>query len=175
MSDDEDDRDHRGRRRPDLDPEALADMRYRAESERMTDRTRLMKPAVGSGYPPVFVTSWKCRHPKCEALVDVTQDTVDTLAVFNAELVRRGEREIPTNAIVLCDEHRDLAAYYRVEAVKKRHVRLRDAIQQLKASDSPRSEHALIEECRACHHPDVDGLLQSLTDKLGKKPRGKPL
>ena len=151
-----------------IDPEIIADLRLRAYTER--DRSRSGEAVYA---PPVFVDRWECRHPQCSTLVDVTPDAVEHLAMFNAELTRRGERLIPTDAIVLCDDHRKLAADYRVGALSKKHDKLRGAIKTIRDSKAPRREAEAIKICQDCHHPDLEGLLQAVESRLSGGKGGK--
>ncbi len=154
-----------------LDPEVIADLRLRAQTERERGNRAAAAPVWT---PPVIVDSWPCRHPQCSVRVDVTQDVVDQLAVFNGYLRRRNERPIPTDAVVVCDTHRLALTAYRTEQLDKKRTAMTEAVQKLKASPNARAEHELLAELKRMHHPDIDGLLQSLEAKgAGDAPTGK--
>lgn len=79
-------------RDPITDPEALADLRRRSDSEH--DRTRTREPAFG------IVEQWPCAD--CGAMVGVGQLALDVRDSLNRELERRRQPPIPKRA--LCDE-----------------------------------------------------------------------
>lgn len=143
-----------------MDPEILADLQLRASSE----HARPAAP-MPSWSAPTVVDRWKCRHPRCSRMVDVTPDAVEYRAMFNAMLLARREAPIPQDAIVVCDEHRVELADYKAEYLRKQNERLKANIQRLKACRDPEGETELIAAIRADHHPDVGGLVQSLADK----------
>lgn len=144
-----------------LDPEVIADLKLRESSTR--DKTRTGEVEWTS---PVLVESWKCRAPRCSNVVEVTQDVVDQHRVFNGYLQDRGERDIPTDAIVLCPDCKKLAASYRNEALLERNRQMTADVQHMKASPDPRNEHDCLRRLRANHHPDIDGLLDVLVRRL---------
>lgn len=160
------------------DPEVLADLRLRASSMHDSSRTRAVD--VNQLWQrPVLVTEWRCRFPDCRVMVGMDQDAVDRLERFNAELARRrarGEADahpIETHQIMICDAHKRLFDEKRAHRLRERVVELRDAIQQIKASSDPRNEKALIEILHKRHHPDVDGLLQAIEERIGTKGKTK--
>lgn len=165
----------------DEDPEVLADLRLRESSA--YDRERARPVDISKLWsPPVFVAEWRCRFPgpkspapPCRVMIPVSSDDVERLQIHNDELSRRGEQPIETHEVMLCDAHRKLAAEYRAKRLPELHTKLRDAIQKLKQSNSPRIEKELIETLHKLHHPDVEGLLQALEEKLGSKRKGRAL
>lgn len=59
---------------------------------------------------------WPCRIPGCRERCGVTQTAIETLALFNAEIVRRSRRAEPTiesDEVMLCAEHAHLIDYSR--------------------------------------------------------------
>jgi len=74
------------------DPEVLADLRRRSDSER--DRTRTREPMFG------IVEHWPCAD--CGEMVGVGQLALDVRDTMNRELERRRQPLIPKRA--LCDE-----------------------------------------------------------------------
>lgn len=151
------------------DPEVVADLQLRSSSEYDRGRSR-GNPSL-TYQRPVFVATWPCRHPRCPERVPVTQDTVDQLETFNGYLTRREERHVGVEAVVVCFDHSKLLDVHRVDSLQKRHARLNETIRAIKASNNPRSETELIKQLNADHHPDVDGLLSSLTGTTPKKRR----
>lgn len=75
-------------RDPITDPEILADLRRRADSERDTTRAR----PVG-WTSPAIVEHWPCSG--CAAMVGMTRDAIDLHAMFNAQLERRRDKPLP--------------------------------------------------------------------------------
>lgn len=146
----------------DLDDEVLADLALRDATELDTTRTR---PAIYSWDKPKFVTLWRCRVPGCGEFVPTTQDAIDELAVFNRELVRRGEQPIDEHQVMYCDSCR---LRLKASAPARRHgqvERMADAIRKLKASQDPLTERELVAQIRKWGHPDVDGLVTTLAAK----------
>lgn len=145
----------------DEDPEVVADMQLRAS-------TAASRPAapMPEWTPPPVVDRWVCRHPRCSRMVEVTPDAVEYRDMFNRQLAARGEAPMSTESIVVCDEHRRELADFKVEYLRRQSERLRLNIQRLKASRDPERETEIIAEIRRDHHPDVEGLVQSLADKI---------
>jgi len=118
-------------RLPGLDPEVLADLRFRDDSER--DRTRsslvccddckhhvrdhdcsvgpcrkcecqeFVRGGGPSWSPPAIVEHWPCRGG-CNAMVGVTREAVDARNAGNAMLARRREKPIGRHEVVWCDD-----------------------------------------------------------------------
>ena len=152
------------------DPEVVADLRLRAATERDDSRSRLTPAQLLAWKPDAPVAQWHCRHPSCASLVDVTQEAVDTLATMNGRLRSLGEREIPTDAVMLCEPHRNLMHRILEEKHGEQRVELAECVKRMRQSPAPRNEHDLIKRMTALHHPDVTGLIESLAAKLEKKP-----
>jgi hypothetical protein len=87
-------------RLPGLDPEVLADLRRREESERDPSRSRT-DPT--SWTPPAIVEHWPCRGG-CNTMVGVTREAVDARNAGNAMLARRREKPIGRHEVVWCDD-----------------------------------------------------------------------
>lgn len=147
-----------------MDPEVRADLELRDSS--MRDRTRSRGAGIYDWKPPVAVETWPCRRPNCDGEYPVDSDAVEYLAMFNGQLATRGEIPIARSEIGYCQACRD--EYKRSAPDRRRGQvdRMREAIQKLKASPDPDNEHDLIRQIRDWHHPDVDGLLKTLRDKL---------
>lgn len=155
-----------------IDPEVLADLQLRAASEHDTSRSRGTTAPMGS-WPPVFVVDWKCRNPRCEAGVPVTGDVVERLAIFNEHLRQRGERPIPHDAVLVCEEHHAELRAWRDRKLRERTDALADVIRQLKASSAPAKEAALIARLSELGHPEPHLLMAALDAKSrGGKRRG---
>lgn len=154
-----------------FDPEVARDIQLREDSRRDFARTR--GRGVYDWQPSPVVGKWKCRVPVCTNFVDVTEQAMETWALFNRELRRRGEAPIETSKVLYCP--RCLAEYKRTAPDRRRGQvdRMGDGIRQLKASPDPSSEHELIKQLEQWGHPDVHGLLQILTAKP-KKQTVKP-
>lgn len=171
------------------DHEAIADIVYRDRSERERERARPESlGAMRFGGDGAIVASWRCRYPgpkspaaPCRVMLDVTQEAVDQLAMFNAEIARRGEESpIPTHEVMVCDAHRKLLADYERDTLPakrmQRQIEMAEAIRKLKESNHPRKEHELLSVLEKRRHPDVEGLLQTLESKLTtKNGRGNKL
>lgn len=82
-------------RDPITDPEVLADLRRRNESERDTTRTR-----PGAWTRPAIVEHWPCKG--CGVMVGMTRDAIELHAMFNRQLERR--RESPLSERALCPD-----------------------------------------------------------------------
>lgn len=156
----------------DLDPEVVADMQKRDASER--DRTRA-RSAVGFGgnawTSPKFVGKWRCANPECAALVDITEEAFEALCTFNGKLRSDNQQPLDTNKIARCPECVAKIQVIREEKQHERREQLAYAIQQLKQSRDPRNERDLVEKIKKLHHPDVEGLLESLCGDNGKPTR----
>lgn len=145
-------------RREEADPEVIADLQLRAR----TQRERRSVIADLAWQAPIFVASWKCRHPKCDERVAVTQDVVHQLEAFSAELVRRGGRPIPADSVLVCATHEAAVRGFRAEKLREQHVRLAANIRELKQLESPGISVDLLAKIRADHHPDVEGLIGAI-------------
>lgn len=159
-----------------MDPEVLADLKLRAATEYDRTRSRPSRDSIGTWQPDPIVAGWRCRNDKCPEVVPVTQETIDRAEIFDRELVRRGEMPIDRKATVFCEACvRRFAASRGV--VKRNAVdELAQVIAKIKASPNPRNEHTLLEQLRKRHHPDIDGLLQSLEgpqDGVTRRAKGK--
>src|SRR5262245_1613089 len=120
--------------------------------------------------PPTLVATWPCRNASCAVPVEITQDTVDNLAMFNRVLAERDERPIPESAVMLCDACAARRREKLVESAQRLRERTAEPIRELKASPTPRQEHRAIRELSQLGHPDVTGLLAALEEKLVGKP-----
>lgn len=153
-----------------IDPEVLADLQLRKASEYDSTRTRGL--GVYAWKPPADVAQWPCRRPGCGAMVGVTQDTVDYLAMTNRWIAegrlvdQLDKRPLASDAVVLCADCRVLLEKMREEKSAARRAETRDLVQRMKASPNPRNEHELIKRLSQLHHPDVTGLIESLAAKL---------
>jgi hypothetical protein len=154
-----------------MDPEVLADLQLREQS--VHDHTRSRREA--SWVPPVFVLDWKCRHPRCDARVPVTGDVVERLAKFNEHLATRGERPIPCDAVLLCDEHRDEMHQIIGVKLRERTDELRGVIKLLRASKDPMKEAALIARLSELRHPEPALFLAALSARVGSAKKRGPL
>lgn len=155
--------------REDLDPEALADIELRNRS--MRDRSRGSELPVY--VPPVLVADWKCRG-NCGASVSVTQDALDRLAIFNAELTRKGDAPLDANRIVFCDACKARGMSMAPESNRNKTERLAGVIRKLKASRRPEEERELMLQLDALGHPDTAGLVAAIRARLDAKSiRGK--
>jgi hypothetical protein len=85
-------------RLPGLDPEVLADLRLREQSERDPSRSRVDPTAWTE---PAIVEHWPCRGG-CGTMVGVTREAIDALASSNAMLARRREAPIAKTKVVWC-------------------------------------------------------------------------
>jgi len=149
----------------DEDPEVRHDRMLREESMRDTSRTR--GKGIYDWKPPVFVCHWQCRG-KCGAMVGITQDTIDHLEQFNRYLERRGEPPIDTTKTVFCDACIKYGKSLQGDNNRNRVDALAELIRELKNSIAPDRERDLIERIRKAGHPDVDALVQVLTEKRAK-------
>lgn len=147
----------------DEDPEVVADRRLQAA----TIRQRGGKHEGASYRPPVIVAEWPCRA--CKKPYGVTEDAVEAYETWNRELARRGDVPLDSKAIVFCDSCR---AVYTDTAPSRRRgqvERMRPVIQQLKRSNSPEQEYALLKQLDAWGHPDVPGLVGAIRARLEGK------
>jgi hypothetical protein len=159
-----------------LDPEVLADLRLREATLR--DPTRTKRDQAVRWDPPEVVTTWPCRNKACQWPVDVTQSAIDSFNLFNAILVKRGEPALSTTEIVVCDECRKKLEQHKAGLNYERRDEMRELIRRLKASKDPRKDPrketellALLEKRR---HPDIPGLLESLSTAKARKRAPRP-
>ncbi|HVY79877.1 MAG TPA: hypothetical protein VG994_02755 [Steroidobacteraceae bacterium] len=146
------------------DPEVAADAAKQRASIRDTTRTRQPVRPIGGA----IVAQWRCLAEGCTEQCDVTEDAVFALETCNAELARRGEAPIAPAAF--CAQHEALRVDIRANRQAERREQMAKTIAQLKASEKPHGETALIALLRRQGHPDVDGLLAALAEH---KPRRK--
>ena len=79
-------------RAPITDPEILADLRRRNDSERDQSRTRPLGWTA-----PAIVEHWPCAS--CNAMVGMTRDAIDLRAMYNRVLARRRDRPLEKRAL----------------------------------------------------------------------------
>lgn len=164
----------------DEDPEVVADLQLRASSEHDRSRTRA---AAYDWKRPEVIGQWKCRA-QCGRFCDVTQDTMEALAMWNRELKRRLEAPLDINTILWCDpcakEKRRLSDGLRREKVD----RTADVIRQIKDDvagvryrdkdgDHVVTRGKAIELLATWGHPDIAGFRQALAESSApsKKPK----
>lgn len=145
------------------DPESLADLALRSETEHDTSRTR-KEPSWSR---PKITDQWPCRT--CGEPVDVTAEAHDALNVFDRILAERGEQSLDTNAIMFCNACRDKHRASAADRRSRENAALKALIVKLKASRQPEQEHELIAQIRNWGHPDVEGLVQAIRDRLASK------
>ena len=75
-------------RDPITDPEVLADLSRRSDSERDQSRTRPL-----GWTSPAIVEHWPCAG--CGVMVGMTRDAIDLHAMFNRQLGRRRDQPLP--------------------------------------------------------------------------------
>lgn len=156
-----------------IDPEVLADLQLRESSRR--DSTRTRGAGIYDWKKPKFVGTWRCRSPVCGASVGYTQEDHETAEVFDRERARRGEPPLDRKTIALCSTCNALRLKQRADKNRAQVDELAEIIRAVKDSTNPRDMHAEIKRMRELHHPDVDGLLQSVEARLnagGKRTRG---
>lgn len=170
-----------------LDQEQIRDLVLRSDSER--DRTRSRPTSIdsmrfGGGAP--IVAEWRCRYPgpkssapPCRVMIPVSSETVEQLEMFNRQLAARGEEPIGTHEVMVCDAHQRLLQDHQRNAMPAKRtqhaVEMRDAIRNLKESADPRREHGLLDIIAKLHHPDIEGLITSLEEKLQGGQRRRKL
>lgn len=152
------------------DPEVLADLALRRDSER--DRTRA-RTARYDWSPPAIAGQWRCRNPQCRAWVPVSVDAFEAAAVFNAQLKRKGESPLDVDTLVMCDACRELTTGWVAKKRRDQVERMRAAIIELKQTQKPERQRELLEQLRIWHHPDVDGLENWLRERDKASGRGK--
>ncbi len=157
------------------DPEVVADLKLRAYSEHDTSRARPSRDRIGQWTPDKTVGAWRCQRPGCVNLFAVTAEAIEHVEIFNRELARRGEGPIDLRKVAWCDgcraawlANRSVKARERVDAIAK-------LVRELKASSQPQKLTEQIEQLRKWRHPDVDGLLSAIDERLrngkGKRER----
>lgn len=92
-------------RLPGLDPEVLADLRAREASEGDRDRSRETALAFGD---PTPVEHWPCRG--CPAMVGMTRDALELHDMFNRQLWRRRQPQLPKRGLCDACRKRELVA-----------------------------------------------------------------
>lgn len=153
-----------------LDPEVRADLELREQTTR--DRTRSRSTRIYDWRPPVFVENWPCSVPNCDGEYPVESDAVERLEIFNAQLMRKGERPITKSEIGYCESCR---AEYKRTAPERRRAqvdRMADGIRKLKAAANPQLEYTLLRQLEQWGHPDVKGLVEAIRlsrEKPGSK------
>jgi hypothetical protein len=151
------------------DPEVIADLQFRSQTERDPSRTR------GANYDwraPEVIGKWKCRNRACSTLCDVTEDTMARWADSNAMCERRGWPRIETHEVLVCDRCKLLLADKLCDKRKAQREQTATLIQRLKASSSPRNERGIVEQLEKLGHPDIVGLLEALEGKSSTR-KGK--
>lgn len=146
------------------DPEVLADLRFRDESERDSSRQRTARydwrPAEDE---PVEL--WRCRNPKCSRKAMAYREHVDSAAMFDGQLASRDETPLDRSKILYCESC--IVEFKRTAPDRRRGQveRMAVVIRKLKESSDPERERAHIEQLREWGHPDVDGLIKCLVEK----------
>lgn len=164
----------------DEDPEVIADLRLRASTEH--DRSRSHEPPTYK--PPVFVAKWRCKTPGCGALVDVTEECMERLAVFNSRLRTIGEMPIDPHSVVYCADCLDRDKAARSDRRRREVDRMAAVIRGIKGGDFPirvewngqahqLDEREAYEKLERWGHPDVAGFKQALIDGANSGGRGR--
>lgn len=146
----------------DPDPEVLADLHLRASSERDASRTR--GDGVYDWRRNDTADVWGCRSSSCSGTVDVGQEVVDGLEVFNRRLREQREAQIEPHRVAFCADCRAMGAKLAAERNRKHVDALAELIRRL-AADPPPSlpdEYDLIEKIKLMRHPDVEGLIGAI-------------
>lgn len=147
------------------DPEVLADMQLRIDTEADKTRKRRTTNALGLDWPPAFSGQWLCRRPSCGNLVSVTKDAVDIADTCDGWLVRRNEPKLVRSEIVFCD---DCMVYYRESRGPKLRERVDEMakdIAALKEATDPPGETEILARLKKYGHPDIPGLLRAIRDR----------
>lgn len=156
----------------DEDPEVVADLQLRAATER--DRTRTRGVGAYDWQAPTAVTRWPCRGG-CQALIDVTDEATHALDVYNRELARRGEALLDTSRTAFCNACRERGAAIAADRNRKHVEAVAKLVVELKTDPGPMPEREweIINNLRLMHHPDVDGLVQSIRERRDRGKQGK--
>jgi len=175
-----------------MDPEVLADLQLRASSQYDSSRARApMRPFAN----PETVERWPCRRPGCSTMVDVTEDAVDRVVQFSAQLEREGQsviagrhprkrpneykpedyRPLDATAIVFCGE---CTAVLKESGAAKRRTevdRMAPLIVELRTDPgpNPHREYEIVKQLREWKHPDVDGLVAAIRERRSSKGKQK--
>lgn len=154
----------------DLDPEQLADLR-RARS--VGDVYREPRDPA-TALDTVAVEQWPCR--RCTiAMVPVTATAVETLAMSNEHLIKRGEKPIPKSAVVFCARCEPIARAERAEREEKQRAEIRDLTRELFALvDNDLREASIATRLRQLGHANVPALLSQAAARRAEKRRGGP-
>ncbi len=154
-----------------IDPEVERDLRLRAATER---ERRSSYSETSRWRPPAIVGQWRCRVPACRAWVDVPDAAMDAFATHNAKLRARGEEPLDKDQILFCDRCRD--EYVRSAPDRRRGQveRMRVAIIELKDTGDPERQRELLDQIRALHHPDIDGLERWLRENARSASSRRP-
>lgn len=153
-----------------LDPEVVADLKLRAATERERGKHRDADRSLDWS-PPVIVGAWPCRF--CSVLVDVPEETMSRWSTFNTHLRSRGEPPLDYRKVLVCAECDNDRRMRSGDVRRQEADEMARLIRLLKsASDLESSEaRTAIAQLRGLHHPDVDGLVESLRTRSAK--RGK--
>ncbi|MBA3421673.1 MAG: hypothetical protein H0U12_07240 [Thermoleophilaceae bacterium] len=157
------------------DPEVIADLKLRAYSEHDTSRARPSRDRIGRWAPDKTVGAWRCRRSGCAGLFAVTAEAVEHVEIFNRELARRGEDAIDLRQVAWCDGCRAAWLASRSTKARERVDAIAELVRELKASNQPRTLTEQIKQLRKWNHPDLDGLLSAIEERLrsgkGKRER----
>lgn len=147
------------------DPEVIADLQLREATTR--DKSRTGK--FPQWHPPVIVGTVKCRVTDCENTYEWTKDAEEALEDANKYLVNRGEAPLDRNKIVFCLPCRTRGLGMVAKHNRERVSRMTELIRKLKEADNPEQEYDLLRRIRAQGHPDVDGLVKAMRERLDRE------
>lgn len=146
------------------DPEVVADLQLRARTARERPRTEAQVDKVLAWQPPEIVGQWRCRTCGSK-FMPITADALEYARMWNRILQRRGEAPLDPERIVFCDDCRELHRSHGADKRRDEVDRMAEEVRKLKNAADPTSEQATIRTLRELGHPDVDGLVHSLTAK----------
>ena len=154
-----------------IDPEVAADLRLRAA----TARERRASHSEVAWHPPPIVGKWRCRNPKCPTMVDVPEPAMDRYCAFNAELRKRGEEPLDRDKIMFCEACREHVSSAFADRRREQVERMRSAIIELKEARDDARQREILEQLKAWHHPDIDGLTLWLRERSRSAASKRPI
>lgn len=160
-------------------PSVIEEERRAAESAPVAPLAREIFQALAASSPSSTekfqpaLAKWRCRNPECpdgRPLLDVSEESHAMRQAADRELARRGEPPLDVYTIMICGRCRVLLDKARAERARDRHGKIAEMIRELKTfKASGEREREILKQLEKWGHPDVSGLVASLSERRARK------
>lgn len=158
-----------------VDDEDAYYARVREESSRDKSRN-LDRRKMADWKPSPIVDEWPCRNRSCRQNTPVTRECEDVFEQMNLMLAAKGEQQLRTDEVVVCDACRKRLRELAQGAADRQVSRAKQLVVEYKSDPEPGAERkAEIErELERIGHPDVRGLVEAVKRRREGKAAQRP-